>query len=31
MLEMLWRVTNEYKSGFTVHISETEFDREAAI
>ena len=29
MLEMLWRVTNEYKSGFTVHISETEFDREA--
>lgn len=30
MLEMLWKVTNEYKSGFTVHISETPFDREAA-
>ena len=30
MLQMLWRVTNEYKSGFTVHISETPFDREAA-
>ena len=29
-LKMLWKVTNEYKSGFTVHISETEFDREAA-
>ena len=27
---MLWRVTNEYKSGFTVHISETPFDRAAA-
>lgn len=30
MLEMLWKVTNEYQSGFTVHISETPFDREAA-
>ena len=30
LLEMLWRVTNEYKSGFTVHISETPFDRDAA-
>lgn len=30
LLEMLWRVTNEYKSGFTVHISETPFDRNAA-
>lgn len=30
MLEMLWKVTNEYHSGFTVHISETPFDREAA-
>lgn len=29
MLQMLWRVTNEYNSGFTVHISETTFDREA--
>lgn len=29
MLEMLWKVTNEYNSGFTVHISETVFDREA--
>ena len=27
---MLWKVTNEYKSGITIHISETEFDREAA-
>ncbi len=30
MLEMLWKVTNEYNAGFTVHISETPFDREAA-
>ena len=30
LLEMLWRVTNEYKSGFTVYISETPFDRDAA-
>ena len=30
MLEMLWKATNEYHSGFTVHISETPFDREAA-
>ena len=30
LLQMLWRVTNEYKSGFTVHISETPFDRDAA-
>lgn len=29
-LQMLWKVTNEYKSGITIHISETEFDREAA-
>ena len=29
-LQMLWRVTNEYKSGFTVHISETPWDRDAA-
>lgn len=29
-LQTLWKITNEYKSGFTVHISETEFDREAA-
>ena len=29
-LQNLWKITNEYKSGFTVHISETEFDREAA-
>ena len=28
-LEMLWRVANEYKSGFTVHISETPWDRDA--
>lgn len=30
MLQMLWKVTNEYDSHFTVHISETPFDREAA-
>lgn len=30
MLKMLWKVTNEYESGFTVHISETPFDREAS-
>lgn len=29
MLQMLWKVTNEYKSHFTVHISETPFDRDA--
>lgn len=29
MLQMLWKVTNEYNSHFTVHISETPFDREA--
>ncbi len=29
-LQNLWKITNEYKSGFTVHISETEFDRDAA-
>ncbi len=29
-LQMLWRVANEYKSGFTVHVSETPFDRDAA-
>lgn len=26
-LKMLWEVTNHYKSGFTVHVSETPFDR----
>ncbi len=29
MLTMLWNVTKEYDSHFTVHISETPFDREA--
>lgn len=29
MLKMLWEVTNEYDSHFTVHISETPFDRDA--
>lgn len=29
-LEMLWRVAKQYHSGFTVHISETPFDRDAA-
>lgn len=31
MLKMLWEVTSHYKSGFTCHISETMFDREAAM
>ncbi len=26
----LWRITNEYKSGYTIHISETPFDRTAS-
>ena len=30
MLKMQWRVVNEYGAGFTVHISETPFDRAAA-
>lgn len=29
MMKMLWEVTNSYKSGFTVHVSETPFDRMA--
>jgi 5-methylthioadenosine/S-adenosylhomocysteine deaminase len=29
MLKMLWEVTTHYKSGLTVHISETPFDRES--
>ena len=29
MLTMLWDITNEYNSGFTVHVSETPFDRDA--
>lgn len=29
-LDMLWRVTKEYHSGLTVHISETQWDRDAA-
>lgn len=29
MLKMLWDVTNSYKAGFTVHVSETPFDRMA--
>lgn len=29
-LKMLWEVTNHYKSGFTVHVSETPFDRESS-
>ncbi|MCD8249828.1 MAG: amidohydrolase [Lachnospiraceae bacterium] len=29
MLRMLWEITNSYKSGFTVHVSETPFDRMA--
>lgn len=29
-LQNLWKIANEYNSIFTVHISETEFDREAA-
>lgn len=29
LLKMLWRVTNAYHSGLTVHVSETPFDRQA--
>lgn len=29
MLKMLWDITNSYKGGFTVHVSETPFDRMA--
>lgn len=29
MLQMLWRVVREYRSGFAVHISETDFARKA--
>jgi len=29
LLKLAWRITNEYKSGFTIHVSETTFDREA--
>ena len=28
-MKMLWEVTNHYKSGFTVHVSETPFDRQS--
>ncbi|RKX78007.1 MAG: amidohydrolase [Spirochaetes bacterium] len=28
-LKLAWRITNEYNSGFSIHISETPFDREA--
>lgn len=31
MLSALWEVVNEYKSGFTIHISETPFAREASV
>ncbi|MDA3939935.1 MAG: amidohydrolase [Spirochaetia bacterium] len=29
LLKLAWRITNEYDSGFTIHVSETPFDREA--
>lgn len=29
LLKMLWRVTQAYRSGLTVHVSETPFDRDA--
>lgn len=29
LLKLAWRITNEYKSGFTIHVSETPFDRQA--
>ena len=29
LLKLAWRITNEYNSGFTIHVSETPFDREA--
>jgi len=31
MLETVWKITQSYKSGLTVHISETPFDRDAAL
>lgn len=30
LLKLTWNITNEYKSGYTVHVSETPFDREAS-
>jgi len=29
-LKMVWALTQEYKTGFTIHISETPFDRQAS-
>ena len=31
LLNLTWNITNEYKSGFTIHVSETPFDREASM
>ncbi len=31
LLRLTWKISNEYKSGFTIHISETPFDRESSI
>lgn len=31
LLKLTWRITNEYNSGYTVHVSETPFDREASM
>ncbi len=31
LLKLTWKITNEYKSGYTVHVSETPFDREASM
>ncbi len=30
MLQCLWKLTREFDTGFTIHISETPFDREAS-
>ncbi|MGO8695730.1 MAG: amidohydrolase family protein [Rectinemataceae bacterium] len=31
MLQMVWEISRSYSSGFSIHISETPFDREAAL
>ncbi len=31
LLKLTWKITNEFNSGFTIHVSETPFDREASM
>ena len=31
LLKLTWKITNEFNSGFTIHVSETPFDREASL